>query len=403
VFFWPWRYIEVDSACEVTPRTDECEADASVAPIAELCVRALLDNRFMLTLDETLTVHYVSNNTLEWLDIDEDTLGNVSFTSFIHPSHRPLFTPSAAMPLQKRVQIRHRDGNYAWYALKYHVQQNSGWLVILEPINTLVAAEKKLRKAQMEVEHSTRERGEFLRHMSHELRTPLNAILGFAEMMEQGVFGKISNDAYTEYLGLIRESGEDLLAKIVDLMDLSAIGSHNVAMDEQGISASEMIATVVDRLQKVAIGRGITLSMRLNTPIIMLQGDPRLLRKSLCHVLQNAIEYNDIGGSVEIRSALDATGRFHMIVEDNGHGIQPSQLRALSTALNDNANLYSNVEAYRPIGLGLTLTKEYMHLHDGDVTIESHANIGTKVTLTLPSERISVVSYNDKSYLKVAK
>ena len=370
------------------------EPDLPPAPVTadtDICIRALLDNRFLLTLDDDGIIHQVSSNVLRTLDMEASHIGELSLLSLLHASHQPLFLPqakTAESPWQKRAQLRHKGGEYGWYSLHYHPHPQ-GTLLVLEPVATLVEAEHRLRKAQVEAEHSMRERGEFLRHMSHELRTPLNAILGFSEMMEQGVFGTINNEVYSEYLSLIRASGEDLLAKIVDLMDLSAIGAHHMVLNETETPLAEIMQAAVDRLQKVAIDAQVTLSFRPPSYPVMLRGDARLLRKALGHIIQNAIEYNQSGGQVEIQALPEQEGGYRIVVKDNGIGILPSQLKALRYALNDETNLYSHVEAYRPMGLGLTLAKEYLTLHGGYAEIEmSRLKQGTAVALVLPSKRI---------------
>ncbi len=390
MFYWSWWHKEEASAA-CADKASSSVPTANTPPNPDTCISALLDNRFMLTLDNNYIIHYVSENTLTQLALTRDTLGTQPFHRLLHPSHQALFCNAENLPLQKRAQLKHHDGSFHWYALKYYPQPQ-GHLLVLEPINTLVKTEKNLRSAQMEVEYSAKERGEFLRHMSHELRTPLNAILGFAEMMECGVFGKISNQAYEEYLTLIRESGEDLLTKIVELMDLSAIGSQHVTLNESDIFAHDLMMHIVEGTKKLAVQRDITLSLHHSDQSIQLQADKKLLRKAVTHVLHNAIQYNrPEGGIVEVYAGMNAVGDYQISVQDNGQGIKSSRLKALKTALYQSDQLYSNVEAHHPVGLGLTLSKEYINLHGGDITIDSSTRKGTLVTLTIPNARVRVM------------
>jgi two-component system, cell cycle sensor histidine kinase PleC len=397
VFLWPWYYatallthlphahVELSSA-----PCPEHEANPTLTPDPELCAHALLGERLLLSLDLCGIMHFHSVNAPNVLDLHAMQRGGVSIIDLLHPSQRASFTLDATTP-HKRLQLRQANGEYGWYSAAIHLQ-HGGYLLVLEPIAALIVAEKTLRQAQMEAEQSMRERGEFLRHMSHELRTPLNAIMGFAEMMEQGVFGTIENHTYTEYLALIRASGEDLLGKIVDLMDLSAVGAHQVVMEVQSLPASEVLEAALEPFYKEATRRQLQLRLVQHTPHLMLDVDSRVLRKAIGHVIHNAMLYNNAGGVVEVYTSLDATGCYQIAVRDTGVGIAPAQLSLLRRALQEESQLLHDVETKRAIGLGLTLVKEYVHLHGGEVEIvQSVPNEGTTIMLTLPAHRVTVV------------
>ncbi len=394
---WGWWIGEGEPQ---TPSADEAVtaqatwlhgADAGAMPDAETCMRALMEDRMILILNASLEICCASESALETFGFHVDDMQEMPFGDLLHTSHRELFEASHGVPQQRRAQLQHADDSYHWYRLKY-ASYGASMLIVLEPIDKLVQAERELRAAQMEAEYSSRERGEFLRHMSHELRTPLNAILGFSRMMESGVFGDIQNETYNEYLRLIRQSGEEMLSKIVDLMDLSAIGSHKVALVEEDADLQEVVKAALEEVRPVADGRNISLKLKPIDMAIQLNVDPRLLRKSLYQILKNAVDYNKSGGRVVVHAGIGEAGQCFISIQDNGKGIRQSQLKVLQTALHDSSNLYSNVESYRPIGLGLTLAKEYMHLHDGELEISSRIGRGTHVIVALPAQRVHNVS-----------
>lgn len=355
---------------------------------ADTCLDLLLEERLLLFLDHGFRICQASEQALAALDIPADAIGSIAFSTLLSPSHRVMFDDPSNLPVQRRAQLRHHSGAYQWYCLKYR-PCDGGFLLLLEPNEEQVSMEKRLRKAEMECEYSTRERGEFLRHMSHELRTPLNAILGFARMMESGVFGEVENDTYRDYLQLIRHSGEDMLSKIVDLMDLSAIGTHYVTLKEAHTCSADIIEPAIDNVRKIAVSRDVEIMMPNEMPNLPLMADSRLLRKAIFQIAKNGVDYNIAGGRLWIETGTTSQQGYPYIrICDNGKGILPRQLTALQAALHDSCNIYANIEAYRPIGIGLTLAKEYLHLHGGDIDLTSQPEQGTQVTLYLPPGRL---------------
>jgi signal transduction histidine kinase len=391
--FWSWGMLQPSQSIDgeqtqtaAATHTAPAPANGNASPFhLDTHAEALLGDRLLLCLNHHLHITDGEPRSLTLLDINTEAQQHLG--SLFSSSHRHMFDAPGDLPPQRRAQLRHRDGSLQWYDLDYH-HTSDGYTLLLTPCKEQVTLEKQLRKAEMECEYSKRERGEFLRHMSHELRTPLNAILGFARMMESGVFGKIDNEIYEEYLQLIRHSGEDMLSKIVDLMDLSAIGTHHISLKEQSTSPEPIITAALDDVKKIAVSRDVQLCTQDPLPQMTLWADQRLLRKALFQIIKNAVDYNVPGGRVTVQSFITNHDTACIRVADTGKGILPSQLDALQAALQDSSNLYSSIEAYRPIGLGLTLAKEYLHLHDGEIYINSASDEGTTVVLELPATRI---------------
>lgn len=365
---------------------------ASHAYTPEDLIGVLLQGRYVLVVDHRYIIQHLCSASLECLPIDPQEIGLLCFSDLLHISHKDYFSLHESDKVQqKQLLVRHRNGTYHWYSIRHH-PCDRGTMLILEPADERVARERSTHKAQIEAEHSKRERGEFLRHMSHEIRTPLNAMMGFTTMMQDGIFGSLNHPMYEEYVRLIMKSGNQLLDKINDLMDLSAIGMEPVSLHYDRIVAHEWTQSCLEDVQKVAIVRGIALHLHHARPAVGLHIDTRLLRKALCYIVHNALEYNHQGGVVELHAGLDLAGCYVITVRDHGFGISQTQLSAINHALADSIHLYGNVESYRPIGLGLTLAKEYIHAHGGDITIESTLGEGTCVTIKLPHERVVLLT-----------
>ena len=152
MLFWLWQSMFFSTFASRASVASEVPIPAATMVDADICVRALLDNRLLLTLDHHGIVYQVSGNALDMLDIDTNQLGQINLVSLLHTSHKPLFLfngNKVELPLQKRAQLRHKSGNYVWYSLTYHPHPQ-GILLIMEPVNILVEAERSLRNAQVD-------------------------------------------------------------------------------------------------------------------------------------------------------------------------------------------------------------------------------------------------------------
>lgn len=119
-------------------------------------------------------------------------------------------------PLAYRCKLRHADKKWYWYLFLIHGRHapNSDAVVcVMENVHDNMQIQSNLQKAKLEAELALRAREEFLANMSHDLRTPLNAVIGFAQMMESEVMGKLP-PAYLDYAKHIHESGVELLSKV---------------------------------------------------------------------------------------------------------------------------------------------------------------------------------------------
>jgi two-component system, cell cycle sensor histidine kinase PleC len=181
------------------------------------------------------------------------------------------------------------------------------------------------QKAQ--AESANRAKSEFLANMSHELRTPLNAILGFAEIMQSGMFGALGSDKYAEYCRDIRASGHYLLSVINDILDMSRIEAGRVRLAKRQISVDKAVHKALKLVRERA--RSKDLQFTVDTlPNATVPADERALQQILVNLLDNAVKFTPEGGRVAIRtrSAGDA---INIYVEDAGIGIPKEALGKL--------------------------------------------------------------------------
>lgn len=223
----------------------------------------------------------------------------------------------------------------------------------------------------------------FFAEMSHELRTPLNAIVGFSEMLKSQLLGPVGTDTvdrYAQYADDIHVSSQHLLSLINDLLDLSKFEAGAFEPQMQQVRVEDLFSDLLKIMNGQASEAGINLSVdideNLPDPVI----DRRLILQALLNVLSNAVKFTDEGGDILVAGKL-VEGSVALSVADTGCGIAAVDIDAVLLPYRQGSALET-----RPgggTGLGLTLTRSIVDLHNGHVSIESDEGEGTTVTLFL--------------------
>lgn len=232
-----------------------------------------------------------------------------------------------------------------------------------------------------EAEGANRAKSEFLANMSHELRTPLNAIIGFAEVMEGGIFGALGCGKYEEYVRDIRASGHYLLSVINDILDMSRIEAGRISISKERLQVNEAVASTTKLIAEQAKSKELSLRIDIEPDDVTVMADRRALHQILVNLLQNAVKFTPHGGCVTVRSRA-AGGAVNIYVEDNGIGIPRQALEKLGKPFEQVETEFS--KSYKGSGLGLAIARSLAELHGGSLRIRSHEGVGTIVLVHLP-------------------
>jgi two-component system cell cycle sensor histidine kinase PleC len=235
------------------------------------------------------------------------------------------------------------------------------------------------QKAQ--AESANRAKSEFLANMSHELRTPLNAIIGFAEVMQSGIFGALGSDKYEEYCTDIRSSGEYLLSVINDILDMSRIEAGRTTLTKQAIEVHASIQRALKLVGEQTRAKNLSVTVDVSPEDIAVQADERALHQILVNLLQNATKFTSEGGCITVRTR-QAAGAVNIYVEDNGIGIPAHALHKLGQPFEQVETEFS--KSYKGSGLGLAIARSLTELHGGTLRIKSQEGVGTIVLVHLP-------------------
>jgi signal transduction histidine kinase len=244
--------------------------------------------------------------------------------------------------------------------------------------------EQHLRVAKEGAEAANRTKSEFLANMSHELRTPLNAVIGFSEMIKIEMFGPVG-ERYRSYAADIYNSGSHLLGLINEILDLSKLEAGQFELYEEDVDLTGAVEACLHLVEPQARKSKIRISTALDPKVRVIRADDRRMRQILINLLSNAVKFTPEGGQVHVSSALKNDG-LAIEVSDTGIGIAAENMAKVMTSF---GQVESKVtRKYEGSGLGLPLAKHLVELHGGTLTIQSQVDVGTTVTVMLPSNRI---------------
>jgi signal transduction histidine kinase len=231
-------------------------------------------------------------------------------------------------------------------------------------------------------------KSQFLANMSHEIRTPLNGVLAMAEIMALGQLAPNQR----ERVEVIRRSGEDLLAVLNDILDLSKIEAGRMEIEEGELSADQLETKVIKTFGELAASRkNLKLSVDVRPAAKGLRrGDLARVGQILHCLVSNAIKFT---GEGEVRVIIDGFGPggdegLTLTVIDTGIGIAPEQLPSLFQKFSQADG--SNTRRFGGTGLGLTISRELALLMRGSIDVESVQGQGSTFTATLPLGRLAV-------------
>ena len=249
--------------------------------------------------------------------------------------------------------------------------------------------EIELLTAKRTAEIANRTKTQFLANMSHELRTPLNAVIGFSQLIRDQAFGQIP-ERYVNYADDINSSGKLLLALINDILDMSRIEAGQHKLMEEVISVDSAISDCVRMVTSKAADGGVRLIVENKGPLPAVRADERALKQVLLNVLSNAVKFTPQGGAVTVAGEAMPGGTLDIRISDTGIGIAEEVIKDLFLPFRQADASISR--RFGGSGLGLAISKKLMELHGGEISIDSHAGRGTRVTLHLPPERVVEVA-----------
>jgi signal transduction histidine kinase len=251
-------------------------------------------------------------------------------------------------------------------------------LLTFVDVTASAGIEKALRERNEALIAADRLKTNFLSNVSYELRTPLTNIIGFAEAMALGIVGELA-PKQVEYLQHIRTSSRDLLSIIDAILDLTTIDAGAMELKLSAIDVAELLQATADAAAEAIERRDLTLNIEMAEDAASFVGDLKRVRQILANLLSNAVGFSDAGAMIRMGARRDG----HQVllwVSDTGRGIDPEYQEKVFERFQ--ARPISG--GHRGPGLGLSLVKSFVELHEGQVSLISRLGRGTTVICRFP-------------------
>ncbi len=313
-----------------------------------------------------------------------------SFAGLIHPEDLGLarhvhdqVMKGERMP-RYELRILKADGTYLTgeFAVQPLYEDNEivGTFGIARDISERKRFERELIESKEKAEEMNRLKSAFLTNLSHEIRTPLTSIIGFASILG----GEVS-DEHREFIRLIEQSGQRLLATMNSLLDLSMLEAGSIRLNKQSVNLVQEVAERIEIHRAHARQKGVELTLKRPDCEYRVDLDRSCLDRILYNLIGNAVKFTNNGHvRVEIRPR---DSQIEICIEDTGVGIEPGFVPHLFEAFKQ-----ENMGIDRPFegtGLGLAVTKKLVDLMNGAIHVESTKGKGSTFSLVLPIDDLS--------------
>jgi len=392
---WHWL-IPIAWGLSLAPRMAHFDLGREAGHPAETSLEDVID-AVVLRFARTGEVLEASAKAEPMLGLSPDLLAGSGLFDRVHIADRVAYLSALADLREgtdlRRLELRLRmpraatDGHgdqYRPFALDLmRAGDSDTFLALLRANGELAGLRDELAAAREAAAGADVAKGRFLAAVSHELRTPLNAILGFSDMLLHEMFGPFKDERQKEYVGLVRESGQHLLDVVTSILDVSRIEAGTYRVQPEPFRFADAVGMCQSMMRHQAGSKDIALDANLAADLGEINADRRAVQQILINLVSNAVKFTPAGGSVTV-DARRVGSRLHFAVSDTGIGIAEHDLASLGKPFMQIQNDYTR--RFEGTGLGLSLVKGLVALHEGTMSIESAPGEGTKVSVSLPLE-----------------
>ncbi|MBI5962602.1 MAG: hypothetical protein HY863_03935 [Chloroflexi bacterium] len=226
-------------------------------------------------------------------------------------------------------------------------------------------------------------KSQFIARISHELRTPLGALMGIAEMLQQTVYGPLT-DAQQDIIQRILNNAQTLKQVFSDFLDQSQIELGQLTLRQKPFSPKDLVKRVHSGYLALALQKGLSMSVEIDPKLPeILMGDEGRVEQILTNLVVNAIKFTNTGG-VSIHTFMQENKHWALQVKDTGIGVSQENWDHIFEPFRQ-ADETAN-RSYGGVGLGLSIVKQLANAMGGSITLESKIGQGSVFTVSLPFE-----------------
>ncbi|ADE36354.1 PAS domain-containing protein [Methanohalophilus mahii] len=278
------------------------------------------------------------------------------------------------------------DPEPQWFELLAYPLKDSttgeitGTVEFVKDITDHKRAEAELAEARLHGREVSKTNSELKANLGHELRTSLGNIIGFTQMLHNNIYGRL-NPKQQKHIQGIQKSAEHLMNLIDDILEISDVEAGKMELNIEMFSIIELLNEILIFLKPFAEDRNVEITTDIPEYIPEINVDKAKIKQAIYNLIINAIHFTPEGRNVHISMEYSSYD-LKFEVNDSGIGISPTQLEELFRPFKE---IYSESGVKPPdSNLGLSLAKEYIELHGGEIEVESESGAGNSFVFTIP-------------------
>lgn len=280
------------------------------------------------------------------------------------------------------ILIKNKEIEFAQQELTIH--KNNLEQLIIDRTKELKESNNNLKKSQIKAEKSDKLKTAFLSNMSHEIRTPLNSIIGLSMILKQKNIDKKKTD---EFLEIIENKGHLLLNIINDIIDIAKVESNELVIVKKNCNVPKLLEDVYSTFENSIekLNNEVQFELQIDSSLknISILTDSLRLKQILINLIENARKFTKKGKI--ILGCTIKNNKLEFFVSDTGIGIEPLKRGIIFDRFTQVEDVHT--KEYNGTGLGLAICKQLVELLNGEISVESEINKGSKFYFTIPLEK----------------
>jgi signal transduction histidine kinase/DNA-binding NarL/FixJ family response regulator len=240
---------------------------------------------------------------------------------------------------------------------------------------------ESILKSNLQAEAMEKLKADFTAMTIHDLRSPLTNVISTVAMMEDGLFGSIT-DEQKKWLGKVQASTRSLVNLVSDFLDLSKLEAGRLELIKEEIDLKLLLQNNLENYSPLAREKKISLGSNFAPSLPKIHADPRRLYQVFNNLLSNAIKFTGEGGEIEVGASQESPAEIRVWVKDSGVGIPPGEISILFEKYRQAKS--GKTSEQKGTGLGLVICKMIVETHGGKIWVESGESKGTTFFFSLP-------------------
>ncbi|MCF8259969.1 MAG: response regulator [Melioribacteraceae bacterium] len=308
----------------------------------------------------------------------------------VKKNHSEMYSKYNGAPRSFDYRIEKRNGDIIWVREAIQFDDPDLLKQTLIDITEFKTSNTKLQKEKDDINEVNTAKDKFISIVSHDLRAPFTSLLGFTEILLNEP--ELPEEEKREYLNYINDASHNQLHLINYLLDWSRLQSGKISVEARRIKVKSLISQISSYLSGTLIKKQIKFKMNIPDDLFLV-ADEKLITQVMTNLISNAAKFTHAGKSITVTADRFKKGMVEVVVSDEGIGISEENKNRIFKLEEKVSTSGTNGE--KGTGLGLTLVKEIVEKHGGEIWFYSKLNEGSEFHITVPEAKNLILLVED--------